>query len=594
MTQTTLATLGFIAATALPATARTFVVDNQHPRANDHAAGDAARPLQTINAAAQRAQAGDEIVVHAGVYRETIVPARGGENGKPIVYRAAQPGSVVVKATEIWKPTWKKVEGQIDVYRAPLPVAMLTRFNPFVLPTVTFDGTISRGQVFYAGRPLPEMVEGKSFVIGQVAWRAVDDGRAIALHSPGGGPAELEISTRAALFRPNQRGLGYITLRGFVFEGGANARVTKFWADGENPQAGIVSTRAGHHWVLENNVIRYAKTVGLDCGSEGMHRAIDGVDAPAGVGHHLVRGNIVSDNGQAGIYGSRQIGSRFEGNVIARNNRLRFDNFEEAGMKAHYFVRCVVEGNLFLDNEAEGLWIDNVWPETRVSRNAFIGNRTAGLFMEMGRGPCLIEKNVFGWTRAGFLKRTPNGNGVYSHDASGYTLRDNIMVGNADFGVFIRTVTPRKFRVYSAGFADFDVPHLRLESVGASDITVKQNLIANNKMGIASLRFDGDASGNVFDDNLLGAPLAFQLNSFDKSEQPAPKELVNKPISFESWRELTGHDKGSEPVKVKAEWIEGARPLIRIEAEGPLPDAIREIGNTQGLPFEVEIVTGME
>ena len=591
MNQTTLATLGLIAVAALPASARTFVVDNQHPRANDNAPGDAARPLQTINAAAQRAQAGDEIVVHAGVYRETIVPARGGEAGRPIVYRAAQPGSVVVRATEKWKPKWEKVAGQIDVYRAPLPVASLTRFNPFVLPTQTFDGTISRGQVFYAGQPLPERVQGKPLVIGQVAWRTVDDGRAIALHSPGGGPAELEISTRAALFRPRERGLGYITLRGFVFEGGAGARVTKFWANGQNPQAGIVSTRSGHHWIIENNVIRYAKTVGLDCGSEAMHRAIDGVDAPPGVGHHLVRGNLVSDNGQAGIYGSRQIGSRFENNVIARNNLLRFDNFEEAGMKAHYFVRCVVEGNLFLDNEAEGLWIDNVWPETRVRHNAFIGNRTAGLFMEMGRGPCLIEKNVFGWTRAGFLKRTPRGNGVYSHDASGYELRDNIMVNNADFGVFIRTVTTRKFRVYPARFADFDVPHLRLESVGASDITVKENLIANNKMGIASLRFDRDASGNVFDDNLLGAPLAFALNSFGQSEQPAPKELIDKPISFESWRELTGHDKASEPVKVKAELIEGARPLVRIETERDLPAELLAIGQTEGLPFEVQFVT---
>lgn len=571
--------------------ARTFVVDNQNSRANDTGDATVAQPFKTINAAARLAQAGDEIVVQAGVYRETIVPARGGEAGKPIVYRAAEPGRVVVKATEVWKPNWKKVAGRADVYRAVLPVALLTRFNPFVLPTKTFEGTISRGQIFYQGRPLAEILKEKSFVQGEMAWRTVNGGTSVELHTPDGVPRELEISTRDALFRPQLRGLGYITLRDFVFEGGANARATRFWEAGQNPQAGVVSTRTGHHWTLENNVIRYAKTLGLDCGSEQLGRVINGQPASPDAGYHLIRGNTVSDNGQAGIYGSRQIGSRFENNVIARNNTLHFFTYEEAGMKCHEFINCVVEGNLFLDNEAKGLWLDNVWAGTRLSNNAFINNRASGLFLEMGRGPCLVENNIIGWTRLDFKPKNPSGNGFYAHDASGFTVRNNIIVNNATFGVNLRTVTIRPFSIYPPDMVAFNQPRLRYEIVSTSDITVQNNVIAGNQSGITNLRFDKDVSGNVSDNNLLGAPLTFELNSFAKSKNPAPPELVGVPLDWQKWQELTGHDKASKPIEIKSELIRGARPIIRLEVDQPLPAAIMEIAKTEGLPYELQITT---
>ena len=41
--------------------------------------GSALKPFRTINFAAQIAEAGDVITVHAGTYRERIDPARGGK-----------------------------------------------------------------------------------------------------------------------------------------------------------------------------------------------------------------------------------------------------------------------------------------------------------------------------------------------------------------------------------------------------------------------------------------------------------------------------------------------------------------------------------
>ena len=574
---------------ALPSQARTYIVDNANPRASDTASGDAATPLRSINAAAQKAQAGDEIVVNAGVYRETIVPARGGEQGKPIIYRAAKMGQVVVKASEVWTPQWEKVEGQTSVFRAALPTETLQSFNPFARKIKSFDGLLSRGQIFHRGQLLRELTDTQNFD-GTLAWRAVEQGTAIEIHAPDGAPPEVEISTRAALFRPDLRGLGYITLRDFVFEGGANDLVTAFWKDGQNPQAGTVSTRSGHHWVLENNVIRFAKTVGLDCGSEGLGRPIDGQPAPDSVGYHLVRGNWVSDNGQAGIFGSRQIGSRFERNVIARNNTLHFDNYEEAGMKCHGFLNCVVEGNLFLDNESDGLWIDNVWQNTRVTHNAFIGNRTAGMFLEMGRGPFVVEKNVFGWSRPGFNPKNPRGDGFYAHDASEFTVRNNIMVDNANFGVYLRTVTDRQFNYFPLDVDSLKTKAVRRETVSTADIVVENNLIAGNG-GVTNLRLDDATGENSVNHNWLGAPLQFQVSVFRETPTKVAKELVDKPLSLQQWYDLTGQDKASELIQARswATLIAGERPRILVEMEKQ-PDGDWFAGmERDDLPYQLEI-----
>src|ERR1035438_4581979 len=52
------------------------------PQGNDANDGSGSRMLKTISAAALRAQPGDVITVHGGVYRERINPPRGGENAR--------------------------------------------------------------------------------------------------------------------------------------------------------------------------------------------------------------------------------------------------------------------------------------------------------------------------------------------------------------------------------------------------------------------------------------------------------------------------------------------------------------------------------
>jgi alpha-N-arabinofuranosidase len=96
---------------------------------NDTAAGNARAPFQSISKAAELAQPGDVITVHAGVYREQITPPRGGTSeGNRIVYRAAAGEDVTIKGSE--RVTgWERAEGDTWVLR--LPNTYFGDFNPF-------------------------------------------------------------------------------------------------------------------------------------------------------------------------------------------------------------------------------------------------------------------------------------------------------------------------------------------------------------------------------------------------------------------------------------------------------------------------------
>jgi alpha-L-arabinofuranosidase len=128
---------------------------------NDGNAGSALAPFRTISAAAQRAQPGDIITVHAGVFRERVSPPRGGQSdAKRITYRAAPGDRVTLKGSEIAKG-WSKVRG--EVWKLTLPNTFFGGFNPYrdVIHGDWFDGkgrTHHTGAVYLNGDWLTEAV----------------------------------------------------------------------------------------------------------------------------------------------------------------------------------------------------------------------------------------------------------------------------------------------------------------------------------------------------------------------------------------------------------------------------------------------------
>jgi hypothetical protein len=386
----------------------------------------------------------------------------------------------------------KRLQGELD---------LLVGENPSYLTTL--------GQIFLEGHPMTEVETMRDLYCIPGTWIVSPEGDSIYLHPPAGrAPAEsfIEISVRHTVFSPLKRELGYIHVKGFIIEHGANHWPT--WGRGGWLQVGLINCRSGNHWVIEDNIVRYAKGLGIDCGSEGggantefagrdeeqrtrerqsresdtgegkfqQRRSVEGIKT----GYHLIRNNWIINNGHCGIAGIRHVGTQVIGNVIEKNNRTGYTSpwWEFGGIKFHGFYNGVIEGNLIRDNDCHGIWIDNQWRGSRITRNVIVNNLWSGINVELGRGPVLIDNNIIAYTR--------QGDGIYGHDLADVEIIHNLIYGNANFGLWFAFCTPR----------------VRPEN-GCWDIKAFNNMILGNKAGAIAYPMPWVAGGNNLSDGNL-------------------------------------------------------------------------------------------
>ncbi len=96
---------------------------------NDSNPGTKPAPFRTIQHAADAAQPGDVVTVHAGVYRERIDPPRGGtSDARRITYQAAAGEKVVITGAEPVND-WEKVGG--NTWQVTIPNRFFGKFNPY-------------------------------------------------------------------------------------------------------------------------------------------------------------------------------------------------------------------------------------------------------------------------------------------------------------------------------------------------------------------------------------------------------------------------------------------------------------------------------
>jgi len=557
---------------AAAAQGRTYVVNQRHAAADDGNPGTADKPFKTIAPAAEKAHPGDTVLVHAGVYRERVKPARGGEKGKPVTYAAAPGETVVIKGSDVYTGKWEPVAGAEGVYLAKLGKMRFGLYNPFATPHCALKDR-TRGQVFVDDqrmRELGSLEEVKAFA---GTWASLRGDNALAVHFPSARAPEkclVELTTRTRIFAPVKRGLNYVTVRGFVMEHCGNNYQRAFYAKGRKTvQAGALGCRGGNHWVIEHNTIRWAKALGIDCGNEGWYD-LEGLNQPPAEdpGYHVIRHNTITDNGCGGIAGLGSMLTRIIGNRIERNNYLGIGRPETAGVKMHFFVGGLVEGNLFRDNETYGLWLDNVYAHARVTRNVFLGNKTAGCFFEMGGGPALFDNNIVAYTRG-----IHNGAGLYAHDAGGMTIAHNLIVGNTLYGCYFRQVTGRSHQVFPKPTGTGRPQSVGRKKCRPENIRIYNNIIFANGRGLINMPYPGpNAPGNFSDFNLFNSGgmmswmfmLPFVTNTnggvsyegmvaaynraMDEKGVPAEKRaaLVNYHkgplLNLEQWRLLTKYD----------------------------------------------------
>lgn len=607
---------------------RVWVVDQKATNADDQGPGNQNHPFRTIQAAAERAEPGDRVLVRAGTYRERVMPPRGGTEEAPIVYEAMPGERVEVKGSEPWTAPWTADGEHPRIFASPIDESWFAEIpNPYrlairiappgragdlarPLPEEEIDQPWPRtlGQIFVRGEPLTQ-VESLSLLRGmEGAWIVSADGATLRVHLPGDLPPErllptLEWSVRNRIFAPYRRGLRHIHVRGFVFEHCAN--------QGPFPQGGAVSPRTGNGWIIENNTIRFAKTLGLDVGSECW--AVADLPETAEEDRRLmirtahnpapsliVRNNTISDNGLCGIAGWQSSNVRIYNNRIERNNRLSFSkadaNWEEwGGIKLHHAYQTVIAGNIVRFNEGAGIWLDNGYNLAHVTGNLVLGNRLAGIKMELGAGSVLIDHNIVAHTRSdGGIY---DGIGIYSHDSSGLTVAHNLLLGNAGAGVLQRTVSARTY----GG-----------KPVGTSHNQIVNNIFFNNEKGAISLPYENPAAtGNRCDHNLfLGGGAFFRLNRYSRdtfawedvwaklreaellAEDDAPaSQGVFRQLDLDAWRAATGWDRDSTAVAVRGWDVLPYRMLLRMDVPEALPELacppVPEVAlDFQGIPRE--------
>jgi alpha-N-arabinofuranosidase len=386
------------------------------PAGNDTGPGDSPRPFRTIQRAAEAAQPGDTITVHAGIYRERVDPPRGGlADDRRITYQAA-PGEVVeIRGSEV-VTGWTQTEG--DVWQVAVPASRFGTFNPFadVLKGDWFrpQGRVHHtGAVYCDGRWLGEVdsldVLKKDAKEGWWA-EAGPQETVIYARFPGLDPNRrlTEINVRQSVFYPSQPGRDWITVRGFRLRHAATP-----WAPPTAEQIGLLGTHWSRGWIIENNTVTHSMCTGITLGKYG-----DAYDNAAGtaegyvgtikralahpipwtrerIGGHVVRRNTVAYCEQAGIVGSLgAIFSTISDNVVHDIHvRRRFSGAEQAALKFHAALDTVISGN-HIYRSHRGIWLDWMTQGTQVTGNIIHDNLEMDIFLEVNHGPFLVANNL--------------------------------------------------------------------------------------------------------------------------------------------------------------------------------------------------------
>ncbi len=434
---------------------RTFHVNNGHPHADDANPGTADEPWKTIGRAAELLQPGQKVVVHAGIYRERVVPRRGGTGPDSMIAYEAAPGEeVVIKGSVVLSGPWTASEGTPGAWQTPLPACEPDAEDPFTLDNVlppdfermdwahslrgSVPYTLPRGLVFQDGRRLEQVALLNDLARSAGTYWVDRTARVLHLRPFDGvdpSAPTFEVTTLGTVFGPKEMGLGYIRIKGFRIEHAGNAFP---W-----PQQGAVSTTRGHHWIIEDNRVAWANGVGIDVGKQAPWWP----QPKTPVARHIVRRNVVTDCGVCAIAGlgpggGRDFGLLIENNLLMRNAFHDVEKmFESAGIKTHNNVNCLIRNNAVLDTQhGSGIWMDWDNENSRCTGNTILQANTefGGIFIEASNQPNLIDRNVV---------MNVEGNGLYEHDSCGQTFAHNLVTGCTGSGIMLKgKVTDRMIR----------------------------------------------------------------------------------------------------------------------------------------------------
>src|SRR6266568_2864974 len=406
---------------------------------DDANAGTQAAPYRTINRAAQDAQPGDMVVVHAGLYRETVRPARGGsDEAHRITYTNAGDGEVVIKGSEEVN-TWVRSGG--NVWSVTLPNGFFGDYNPYATGQPQGGGGFfpgyTAGDVYLGERAYLEKPALSDVQAAANTWSSAVSGSDTTIWAnfngadPNAGLAEINV--RRQIFAPDVWGLGYITVDGFTVKHAANT-YSDFPSSPSRTQAGAISVNGGLKWIIENNIVINARTIGIDIGLgndewAGNRPGTTRTDFhdTSRYGSHIVRNNYIAKSGQSGIAGVFSWNSDILYNMIEDTNyRNEFSGAETAPIKVHYMNEGLIKGNYLKNSRggnSAGIWTDWGNQNVRITAN-IVMNSPWGYYAEAVHGPILVDNNVF-----------IGNSDIRTLDATGIVFANNLFIDNGHINI---------------------------------------------------------------------------------------------------------------------------------------------------------------
>ena len=530
---------------------RTYLVDNRNPRAADSNPGTKELPFLTINRAAQVLQPGERAVIMPGVYRERVDPARGGTGpDKMISYEAAPGAEVVVKGSRLVKTGWEPSSGfkldvptnsraAIKIYHRRLEDLDFQGYNPFGMASIMQNRVYlmpkpeelwrhlkRRGLVFVDGQRLEqvELYQGLSRKDGTF-W-CEHDGLGLHVRLPGDAdPAqhEVELAIQEQVFAPRTRGLGYIRTKGITFEHAANAFPV--------PQRGLVSLSRGHHWIIEDCVLRQANGVALDIGAQDWD-----MEPPAVIGHAIVRRNHIDEAGVCGIAGMAVENTLIDSNLIEHVGYQDVElAWETGGIKLHSTKNCLLHRNVIRYTvHAEAIWLDYENSNTRVTGNVMgdtLETLRGGIYLEASHDSNMIDNNIIWRATAGA------GGGSYNmpgHGGWGITVdgSDETIIAHNLIGLTQDAAI--KFR------------NIEGRIVSGRGGTTRRNKVLNNIFYRCGKAIDLSNQDNTADGNLYTkdwGEVKDETRSVGRGLNWIPDAGTILQLDLEAWQKIFGFDK---------------------------------------------------
>ena len=373
------------------AQAKTLVVNPSLAEASDAHPASPMQPLRTISRAAELAEPGDVVQIHAGIYREKVTIRQSGTKQQPIRFEAAANANVVVTGADPLTG-WRKEPGTDNIFSTAWPYQI-------VPPNAHLPGGVEQvvidHQLLRAVSSLKEVTHGAFFVDAVSKRVYVHADRNLDEPDP-----PVEGSARPVIW---DVGGAYIQTCGLRFRYAAN-----------RAQQGMAQF-GGAHGLVADCVFEWSNSTGAQFHGEDI----------------TVRRCTFQDNGQQGFTANGAHRLRFDGCTVQRNNVKNYPRGWEAGGDKLCFTRgAILENSRFLKNHGSGVWFDISNVDCTVRNCLIADNEDAGLFYEISYGLHAHDNVIVGNGLANTKGAWGSNGGICVSSSPRCVIERNLLLGN--------------------------------------------------------------------------------------------------------------------------------------------------------------------